>query len=89
MNIFTLLGWVATFSFGLCYVPQIIKTYRRKEVADVSLWTWIIQGVGYTTGVAYGFHLKEGPLMFGYVWGWLCTAVFLILYLKYKGKKRV
>jgi len=33
-NIF---GWMATFLFLVCYIPQMIKTYNTKTVSGLNL----------------------------------------------------
>ena len=32
----SILGWIATFLFTVCYIPQIVKTYRTRTVEGVS-----------------------------------------------------
>jgi len=70
-------GYISALCFSLCYLPQIIRTYRRKTVEDVSVWMWILQGAAYTTGFVYGASLHSKPLILnygiglGYTWIWL------------------
>jgi len=82
----TWVGWVATVLFAICYTPQLIKTYIRKEVDDLSLTMWVVQLLGYTCGLIYGFYLKQAPLVVGYSIGWLSSAAFLIMYALYRKK---
>lgn len=81
-------GWIATACFALCYVPQIIKTYRTKKVRDVSLDQWLIQLVGYITGLIYGIELHQTPLIFGYIWGGVSTIVYIALCIKLKRRSK-
>jgi MtN3 and saliva related transmembrane protein len=87
MSIIALLGWVATTCFTACYLPQIFKTFKRKEVGDVSLWQWLIQLLGYSIGFVYGIALNQMPLIIGYACGWFCTVWFLFLYYKYRNNQ--
>lgn len=77
-------GWLATILFAMCFWPQLIRSYRRKSVGDISVWSWVLQTIGYACAVCYGFWLKEGPLMWGYSHGFLCSIVFLCMYFKYR-----
>jgi len=79
-----LLGWITTLTFSMCYLPQLYRSWKRKSVGDVSVWSWIIQTFGYSIGLRYGIWLKQGPLIFGYIEGLLCSIVFLIMYWKYR-----
>ena len=78
------LGWLATVCFASCYVPQLIRTLKRKEVGDISVWSWVIQIFGYVIGLVYGAQLHQAPLLVGYGWGLLCTFVFLFMYWRYR-----
>lgn len=78
------LGWIATVCFGICYYPQIYRSYKRKLVGDISVWPWILQTIGYLTGIGYGIYLRQWPLFIGYTHGLFCSIVFLILYWRYK-----
>ena len=35
MELSQILGWIATFLFTICYIPQIIKTYKTKTKEKV------------------------------------------------------
>jgi len=82
-----LFGWAATIAFGLCYWPQIWHSYKVKTVNDISCAAWVIQLIGYVTGMFYGIGLKQMPLIVGYSHGLFCTLLFLLLYIKYRGNK--
>jgi len=87
MNIPSICGWIATCLFALSYFPQILLTYRTKKVDDVSVSLWWALWVAYICGIWYGISLKQHQLIFGYLWGFLCSSVYLTLYYKYKRKK--
>jgi uncharacterized protein with PQ loop repeat len=84
-----LLGWLCTTAFGVCYWPQLWHSYKTKSVGDISPLAWVIQLSGYTMGLFYGIGLHEWPLIVGYVHGFLCTGVFLVMYFKYRGNNNV
>ena len=82
-----LLGWLTVTALSLCYIPQLLKTLREKRVENISLWQWILQFIGFITGMLYAGCLKQLPLFVGYAWGFGCTGLFLFLYWKYHKKK--
>jgi len=79
-----ILGWLATLAFAGCYWPQLVKTWRRRLVGDISVWPWIIQAFGYAVGLPYGIYLNQVPLMVGYAHGLICSLLFLGMYWRYK-----
>jgi len=81
-------GWLCSCLFMICYVPQIMRTYQRKEVGDVSLIMWLVQWVAYTCGILYSFYIQAVPLLFGYSIGWLMTAWWLELYRQFNGRAK-
>lgn len=87
MNIPAVCGWVATSLFATSYLPQMIRTYRTKKVGDISVSLWWILVVAYLCGMRYGIYLKQWQLICGYLWGFICTSAYLILYYTYKGNK--
>jgi len=84
MRIHEAFGWITTIAFAYSFLPQLVKTWKVKSVEDLSLWQYITLFVGYTSGMCYGYSLHEGPLMFGYTWGWLGCLCQLLLYWRYK-----
>ncbi len=79
-----LLGWLATLAFAGCYWPQMVKTWRRKLVGDISAWPWIIQAFGYAVGLPYGIYLNQMPLIIGYAHGLVCSLLFLAMYWRFR-----
>jgi uncharacterized protein with PQ loop repeat len=85
-----LLPMAATFFLTLCYVPQIIRTYKTKDVSSMSLSFWVM------LNIALSFLLVNATviyLKFG-TWGYMVTEilneglafVMLIMVIKYRKK---
>lgn len=79
-------GILACVLFGLTYFPQLIRSYKRKSVGDISIWSWLLQVVAYCCGIMYGLYLHQLTLLLGYSWGLLCTIAFVIMYFVYRKK---
>lgn len=78
-------GFISQILFGLCLIPQPIKTARIKNVKGVSSTMWILQFLGFLFGLIYGLELREIPLIAGNIFGLVVSAIFCVLYYKYKG----
>lgn len=93
MSVFllNLLPTIAGVILGICYIPQIIKTYKTKNVDNISLSFWIILNIALSLLVvnALAIFITTG------VWGYLVTEIFnellafvmLVLVAKYRKKK--
>lgn len=79
-------GWIYTIAFGVCYIPQIVKTWTTKKVDDVSIALFILSIVGYAAASVYvlskvGFNII---LLANYTFGGLCSLLMVLLYYRYK-----
>lgn len=75
MSTASLLGWVATFLFTICYVPQIVKTLRSKSVEGLSFLLLFIQFIANIIALWYASLIDQPPLQVKYVLG----ILFLVL----------
>lgn len=86
-----LLPSIAGILLGICYIPQIIKTYKTKNVEGMSVSFWAILNVALLCLVANAFVVYQKT----HVWGYLVTECFneglalvmLIMVIKYRKKK--
>ena len=44
--IYEVLGWIASISMILGYLPQAIRTIRTRETDDIALQTFLMMGIG-------------------------------------------
>jgi len=78
-----LFGWIGTILFTMCYLPQLYRTYKTKDVKGVSLVMWLIQWIAHSSCLIYAISIKAFPMITGSCLGWLMTAWFLELYRQY------
>ncbi len=71
------LGFTSLVCFTVCYIPQLIRTYRTKEVAGVSPFYWAVLVVGYMAGLFYVWALGDRLLWLTYVGGLFCCLAML------------
>ncbi|MFA8341981.1 MAG: PQ-loop domain-containing transporter [Rhodothermaceae bacterium] len=82
MPVNEMIGWLGSFLFSICALPQVIQTWRTKKADDLNalfLWFWF-WGEVFTliyivwTDISQGvYHL---PLYFNY-----CFNLILVVYL--------
>ena len=80
------IGWVASFFFAICALPQALLAYKQGHARDVSLSFLILWLMGEILMQVYVIskHGFDKPLLFNY---WINT-LFIIIILKYKIKER-
>lgn len=56
-------GYVAAFLTTICWIPQVIHTYRTRELAGISLVMYIILVSGLICWVIYGALMNALPIL--------------------------
>ena len=84
MNIYVeLIGSIAALITSLCWVPQMVKMFRERQAAGVSL----IANVAFATGVAlwlvYGILIMSWPLIGANFVTLACALSIIALKLRY------
>lgn len=82
---------VATFFLVFAYIPQMVRTYRTKDVTGISLQFWIIMNAALTLMLINSvvIFIAHGT------WGYMVTeafnegmaAIILGMVLKYRNKE--
>ena len=58
----TFLGLAAAFCTTIAYVPQVVKTWRTRSTADISLGMYLVLMLGIVLWLAYGIFLGDVPV---------------------------
>lgn len=72
-----ILGWIGTFCFSTCTIPQAWVCYRNKTAGTLSwsfLWLWL---VGLLANTAYILPTKQYPLLVTYFFSYVTLGVML------------
>ena len=79
---------LSTVFLTICYIPQIVRTYRTKDVSSISLSFWVFLNLALTCLLinAAVMYVKFGT------WGYLVTEIInegmalimLIMVIKYR-----
>lgn len=87
MQLVDVLGWTATTLFTICYIPQIIKTYRTKTVDGLSFQLLFISFLANIVALWYATLIKQPPLQIKYILAMVFLIACIFLYLKVHFKK--
>ena len=80
------IGWVGAILFGICAIPQVMKTWKTKKAGDLSWWFLIFWLFGELLTFTYiliddNIHnLTHWPLYINY--GANFILVFYLIYAK-------
>jgi MtN3 and saliva related transmembrane protein len=77
-----ILGWTATTLFTVCYIPQIIKTYKTKTIDGLSFRLLLISFVANMIALCYATLIKQRPLQVKYTLAMIFLSACIYLYLK-------
>ena len=58
-----LVGLSAGFLTSIAVIPQVVRTWRRKHAADLSIWQPLILITGMFLWLCYGLQLGDTPLI--------------------------
>lgn len=76
------LGWIATFLFTICYIPQIMKTLKTQTIDGVSLSLFIIMFIANIIALWYAFLIDQRPLQIKYSLALIFVATVIFLYIR-------
>lgn len=86
MDSFEIIGFVAAFLTTLSFVPQVYKTWKTKEVADLSLVMYLAMFVGVGLWLVYGINIKSPSMIVANSVTMLLVLMVVIFKIRY-GKK--
>lgn len=77
-----IIGWLASFFFSICGLPQAILSHRSGKSEGVSslfLWLWLL-GELFMLAYMYLKYTWDGPVMINLI----VNTSFILVILKYK-----
>ena len=74
-----LVGSIAAFLTTVAFVPQAYKVYKTNQTKDLSLFLFLIFGLGVFMWLIYGIMKEDSPIMIAN-----SITLFLSLYILYK-----
>jgi uncharacterized protein with PQ loop repeat len=79
----SLFGWIASSITVIYKIPQIVKIYRTKKSADLSILSLFIQLIGYIFYILHGYTIKDFPIIFMGIGALIENIVVMIMYYCY------
>ena len=83
-----LVGIIAGIFTAVSLMPQLIKTFKTKEVEEISLVMLIILMCGIATWIYYGILRKDLPIIATNSFSFLLNIILMVLKGKY-GKRQL
>lgn len=59
----TLVGFIAGFLTTLSFVPQMLRAWRTRSTADLSLTTIVVFAIGISLWIVYGSIIHSVPIV--------------------------
>lgn len=83
-NIGKILIYIAGLCWGIELIPQLVKTYKRKNVEDISLWFFSLCMFAYTCYTIGNILLGYWDIVIAHIPSVVLTFWMLILILRYR-----
>ena len=84
MNDFTnMVGFIAAIFTTFAFVPQVIKVWRTRSTADISLGMYSLFTLGVTLWLAYGILLDAWPIILANIVTLLLAGAVLVMKVKF------
>lgn len=83
-----LLGLSAGFLTSIAVLPQVVRTWRRKQARDISIWQPLILITGMALWLAYGLLIKDTPLIAANSFSIACYMMLLLMKIVYDRRER-
>jgi len=77
------LGLVAGALTSSGYLPQIVKGYATKKMADVSIMMPTILGLGMFLWLLYGLHVRDVAIIVANIAGCTFTGLLVLMKMHY------
>lgn len=86
MGIYEIVGFVAAFLTTSSFVPQVYKTWKTKEVADLSLVMYLAMFTGVSLWLVYGIHMNSPSMIVANSVTMLLVMIVIVFKIRYRKK---
>ena len=83
MSKLTFLGLAAAYCTTIAFVPQLVKTWKTRSTADISLGMFLVLVIGIILWLAYGMLLGDVPLIVANGITLVLAGIILVFKLRY------
>ncbi|OGH08298.1 MAG: hypothetical protein A2152_01295 [Candidatus Levybacteria bacterium RBG_16_35_6] len=78
-----IVGYIASLVAISMYFPQVIKSWKTKQVQGLSALTFSLLSLNSILWITYGILIKSIPVIFANFVVWILTIIILVLKKKY------
>ena len=89
MNIANILICIAGILWGVELIPQIIKTFKTKNVEGISIFYFLLCFLAYVLYVTGNLLLNNFVIIFAHIPSMIGLSIILIMLFKYKNKAEI
>ena len=82
------IGYLAGILFTISFLPQVLKTWRTKNVKGISLLMFIFSAGNCSLWIIYGIMRQDGPILFANSISFIfiiCIIIMKVLFEKRSG----
>lgn len=79
-----IIGLIAAFFTTAAFVPQVVKTWKTKEVENLSLTMYLVMLTGVVLWLIYGININSLSIILANIVTITLVCVIIILKLRYK-----
>ena len=80
----SIFGWIASSITLLYKLPQIYKIVKSKSSKDLSIYSYILQSIGYVFYGIHGYIIKDDPILVMGSVALIQNLLCIFLHLKYR-----
>ena len=73
--------------WALELIPQLIKTYKKKTVGDISIFFPLICFISFLIFLTASYLVKNWILIFSHMFPFICNTIWLGMVLIYRRKR--
>jgi MtN3 and saliva related transmembrane protein len=84
----TWIGLSAGFLTSIAVIPQVVRTWRRKQAVDISVWQPLILIAGLVLWLFYGIAIGDTPLIVANSFTIVCYLFLLGMKIVYDRRLR-
>ncbi len=82
-SLISIIGFAAAFCTTAAYLPQVIRTWRTRSTADISLGMFSVMTLGVALWLVYGIAIGSLPVIAANAVTLFLAATILILKLRH------
>ena len=79
-----IIGLIAAFFTTSAFVPQVVKTWKTKEVENLSLTMYLVMLTGVILWLIYGIYINSLSIILANIVTITLVCVIIVLKLRYK-----